>query len=90
MEKHYWMHRISYEWEISYALLDMGYLSIGWSCFDGDLLKQIQDNGEQGFRSFMADIGETSRSRWGLWRFLQFAPGDRIVVPLFDKEFFRC
>lgn len=88
MEKRYWMHRISHEWEVSYTLFNMGYLSIGWRCFAGsDLLQQIQDNGEQGFHAFMADRGETRRSRWGLWRFSQFAPGDRIVVPLSDKAF---
>ena len=26
-----WLHRISYEWDVSRRLLDEGYLSIGWA-----------------------------------------------------------
>lgn len=88
MSKRYWLHRISHEWEIAYALLDQGYLSIGWSKFiDSDILKQIETGGETGFNQFMTVHGETSRSRWNLWYFAKFLPGDIVVVPLFDKEF---
>ena len=31
MANSYWLHRISHEGEAAYALLDEGYLTIGWS-----------------------------------------------------------
>lgn len=34
MERNYWIHRISHIAEISYPLLDVGYLSYGWSDFE--------------------------------------------------------
>ena len=38
----YWLHRISHEREVSYDLLEKGYLTIGWSNFIGtDILKAI-------------------------------------------------
>lgn len=29
--KNYWFHRVCYEWQVAYTLLEKGYLSIGWS-----------------------------------------------------------
>lgn len=88
MERHDWLHRISHEWEVSYSLLEQGYLSIGWRCFlHSDILLRIAEDGEPGFISFMAQQQENSRSRWNLWYFCQFRPGDRVVVPLFDHDF---
>jgi len=91
MEMKYWLHRISYEWEVSYSLFDQGYLSIGWSTFmNTDVLQCIRKDGEQGFNRFMEQHGESSRSRWNLWHFSQFRKNDIVVVPLFDKEFAIC
>lgn len=88
MEKQYWLHRVSHEWEVSYPLLSMGYLSIGWSRFaQTDVLVRIRREGIAGFHAFMAQQQETSRSRWNLWNFASFQRGDTIVVPLYDKEF---
>lgn len=88
MERRYWLHRISHEWEVSYSLLEKGYLSIGWRRFlHSDILAWIAADGEHGFNTFMARQQETGRSRWNLWYFCQFRPGDRVVVPLFDHEF---
>lgn len=88
MAKRYWLHRISHEWELSYSLLDIGYLSIGWRyLLDSDLLERIRTGGESGFNAFMAEWQVTGRSRWNLWRMSQFQPGDIVVVPLFDKSF---
>ena len=88
MSKQYWLHRIAHEWEASYPLLDQGYLTYGWSCFmHTDLVERVRAEGEQGFRHFMEETGETSRSRWSLWNFLQIQRGDLIVVPLFDGMF---
>ena len=50
MVANYWLHRISHEWEVSYALFDMGYLSIGWSAYiNSDILKRIHENGGKRF-----------------------------------------
>lgn len=82
------MHRIAHEWEISYSLLEEGYLAIGWSKFStSGFLKQVSGNDVQSFNNFMAKNNESGRSRWNLWRFSQFKKGDIVVVPMFDKEF---
>lgn len=33
MEKKYYLHRISHEWNVSKKLFDKGYLTVGWSEF---------------------------------------------------------
>lgn len=91
MKRNYFIHRISHEWEISYPLLDMGYLSIGWSSYlDSDILERIETGGESAFNDFMWEKKNTYRSRWNLWYFFQFKEGDYIVIPLFDKKFSIC
>lgn len=79
----YWQHRISHQWEVSYPLFDMGYLSIGWRQYiSNDLLALVDDENK-----FLAEMGEVGRSWRCLLRFLRFQKGDIVVVPLFDKEF---
>ena len=78
----YYLHRISHESDVSYALFEAGYLSIGWSnCREEGrhLISIINDDGA--FDKFMASK-DPSRSRWGLWRFLRLQKGDFVVVPL--------
>lgn len=90
MSQNYWLHRISYLWEITYPLFDKGYLSHGWSyLMNTDILDQIRSGGKTAFNQFMNERNETSRSRWNLWNFSQFEVGDKIVVP-FDREFAVC
>lgn len=36
----YYLHRISYEWDIAYSLLENGLLSIGWS----ELIRILKNN----------------------------------------------
>ncbi len=91
MGKNYFLHRISHEWEVSYPLLDAGYLSIGWSDYHNeDIMRISRDDNLEAFKHFMEMRKNTSRARWGLWYFSQFKPGDFIVVPLFGKEFAVC
>lgn len=88
MSNRYWLHRISHEWSVSYALLNLGYLSIGWSKFtNSGILDIVREDGIKGFNLFMDKNQEASRSRWNLWHFAQYDVGDKIVVPLYDKEF---
>ena len=87
----YWLHRISHEWEISYPLLDMGFLSIGWNCYsNSNILELIINEGLAGFNHFMSGENEGSRSRWGLWYFSQFCVGDIVIVPLYNGELAIC
>ena len=54
MSKKYWLHRVSHEWRISYALLKKGYLTIGWSKFMQEgLLEAVQKGGIRAFEAFM-------------------------------------
>lgn len=85
----YWLHRISHENDISYPLLEKGYLSIGWRMFmHTDVINISRAETTNGFQSLMDahSLGK-SRSRWNLWYFAQFTPGDIVVVPLFDGLF---
>ncbi len=85
----YWLHRISHRMEVSYPLLDRGYLSIGFSDFlknESFLENMISecDNKWQLFEEENRNIwGQTLyRTRYNLWRFLcEFKEGDWVVVP---------
>lgn len=86
----YWLHRISHEWDVSYPLLEKGYLSIGWSCLCHsnilDSMKETVDT--ELFEKIMMENGlQSYRSRWALWYFFSFNIDDYIVVPMFEGEF---
>lgn len=87
----YWLHRISHEWDVSYKLLDKGYISIGWSnVMNTNILECREKNGinTENFEQVMNQGGYGSyRARWSLWYFLSFEVGDYIIVPLFEGEF---
>lgn len=86
----YWLHRISHEWDVSYKLLSMGYLTIGWSAYSNSGIerKVTCSNDTDVFESMMKSFGEQgSRSRWNLWYFCNFRKNDYVVVPLFNGEF---
>ena len=87
----YWLHRITQEWEVSYPLFDMGFLSIGWSnTSSSEILTLAEKRDAEGFSRFMVERYETGRSRWCLWYFSQFEIGDIVVVPLYGGEFAIC
>ena len=90
MANNYWIHRIAHEWEVSYSLLDMGYVSYGWHCYMKYGLEGADSFDEEILNSFFAAQNENSRSRHCLKRFLSIIPGDRIVIPMFDKKFCVC
>lgn len=85
----YWIHRISHEWDVSYKLLSEGYLSIGWSMLaDSKVEKAVENHEKQRFETVMSKCGcQMTRSRWGLWRFLNFSINDFVVVPIFNGKF---
>ena len=87
MDRHYFLHRISYEWEASYALLKNGYLSLGWSNYkNSDVLERARLS-ESAFNDLMSESNNNQRSRWSMWYFAKFEVHDYILVPLFNKEF---
>ena len=81
----YWLHRVSHLANVSYPLLENGYLSIGFSDFcTEDFLNGVRT--ENGW-SYMEDAmrrewGNLPRIRFFLWRFLaEMKKGDWVIVP---------
>ena len=81
----YWLHRIGYLQNVSYPLLEKGYLSIGFSdfCYDDFFenvaIKQNWNYMENDFNEYWGFI---PRQRYNLWRFLaEMSKGDYVVVP---------
>ena len=77
----YWLHRISHEWDVSYKLLSMGYLTIGWSAYSqsGIDSKVTCSSDMDVFESTMKSFGEQgSRSRWNLWYFCNLRKNDYV------------
>lgn len=86
-----WLHRISHCAEVSYPLLQKGYLSIGFSDFIKDekfayhIFQQDISEEEKWGKFEEENIriwGEKYRTRYNLWRFLaKFDVEDLVVVP---------
>lgn len=87
----YWLHRISYQAELSYPLLHKGFLTIGFSDFTTqEFIDEVRNNNWEYFKeSFESEWGKLPRSRWTLWNFLHFNKGDIIIVPSWGT-FFIC
>lgn len=88
MAKQYWLHRISWEQDASYPLIDKGYLSVGFSDFaDEEFIEKVAD-GDWNYldEAFDKEWGERPRTRYTLWRFLaQMKEGDWVVVPSWSE-----
>ncbi|MDR2120208.1 MAG: restriction endonuclease [Tannerella sp.] len=80
-----WLHRISHCAEVSYPLLDEGYLSIGWSDFSKPefIKKSLGENGRNYFnKTIQNEWGNLPRNRYSLWHFIaEMKTGDWVVVP---------
>ena len=89
----YWLHRISYEMNISYPLMEKGYLSIGFSDFCcNDFLEQLVKDDENSWNyfeeQFLKNWGNKPRSRYSLWRFIkEMKKGDWVLVPEWGGTF---
>jgi len=79
----YWLHRISHHAELSYPLLEKGFLSIGWAdCATDKFYLECKENWDQFEKVIEAEYASKPRSRYGLWRFLyEMKPGDFVLVP---------
>jgi hypothetical protein len=87
-----WLHRISHEMEVSYPLLEKGFVTIGFSAILNDktfavdmMNKELTQKDRWGkFEDAYKTTwgGELRRSRFNLWRFItQFKAGDYILIP---------
>jgi hypothetical protein len=67
----YWLHRISYSSNISYPLLEKGYLTIGFSEFcEAEFLEKVSNGDREYFESQFDDTwGNRPKNRYSLWRF---------------------
>ena len=85
MNRNYWIHRISHIAEISYPLLDAGYLSYGWSDFEEDgFIEGVR--GENGWvfleEQILSKWDELPRGRYQLWNFIkEMKSKDWVLVP---------
>jgi predicted Mrr-cat superfamily restriction endonuclease len=80
----YWLHRISLMANVTYPLLEKGYLSTGWSFLsDKEFLeKSSKNDGEYFDKIFKDECGDLPRNRWYLWYFLaEMDKGDIVIVP---------
>jgi hypothetical protein len=87
----YWLHRISHKAELSYPLLNKGFLTIGFSDFTSleFIDKVLADDWSYFDGKFKEKWDNVPRSRHNLWRFLKFCKGDVIIVPSWGN-FFVC
>ncbi|MFW5983084.1 MAG: restriction endonuclease [bacterium] len=87
----YWLHRISHIAELSYPLLDKGFLTIGFSDFTKKefIDKVLEDDWNYFNEQFQEMWGKVPRTRHNLWRFLKFSKGDIVIVPSWGT-FFVC
>ncbi|WP_042399041.1 restriction endonuclease [Clostridium saudiense] len=94
MSERVWLHRISHCKEVSFKLLEMGYLTIGFSDIaKEEFLNEILNNDiyESRIKFFEEEFekiwGPKKRNRYSLWRFIhEFKDNDIVVVP-YSKEF---
>lgn len=87
----YWLHRISHIAELSYPLLDNGYLTIGFSDFTNEeMISKVLANDWDYFNAQFQEMwGNIPRTRYNLWNFLKFEKGDIVIVPSWGT-FFVC
>lgn len=87
----YWLHRISHIAELSYPLLDKGFLTIGFSDFThGEFIDEVLKGDWNYFNGQFQEMwGSVPRTRHNLWRFLNFKKGDVVIVPSWGT-FFAC
>lgn len=75
------LHRISYKADVSWPLLNAGYLSIGWSDFVNDETdRYVRERDFPSFQKFVL-ANATGKNRNCLLRFVQLKKGDWVVVP---------
>lgn len=79
----YWIHRISHVAELSYPLLNKGYLTIGFSDFiSEETIEKVRSEGQDYIDSiFQEKWGKKPKTRFSLLNFLKISKGDMVIVP---------
>ena len=84
-QKNYWMHRISYDWDLKKKFLDEnGLLLTAWaSVSTEEFLNNVYGTDKQTFDEvYKKLVGELPRNRFFLYMFLnEFKKGDYVLVP---------
>lgn len=84
LEKKYWLHRISHHENVSYPLIEEGYMTTGWSHFSKHgFIESIKEK-DSGWINFEEELAEwgNPRNRYNLWRFVvEMKKGDWVIVP---------
>lgn len=85
----YWIHRISHIAELSYPLLEKGYLTIGFSDFtQTEIIECVSKNNWGEFNDYFQEYwGTVPRTRHNLWNFLKMSKGDTVIVPSWGTYF---
>ena len=84
----YYLHRISYEREVSYPLLDNGLLSIGWSDFSNRefIDKTRLESMPYLDKCFQKEWNYKPKNRYCLYRFIaEMDKGDIVIVPKYQS-----
>jgi hypothetical protein len=78
-----WLHSISHCAEVSYPLLEKGYLSIGWSDFSTpEFVRQSCEKNGGTYFDDTIQSGHLPRNRYALWYFItEMEKGDWVIVP---------
>ena len=78
-----WLHRISHCSEVSYKLLEKGYISIGFSAVSNEeFMNNTISGDEKFFNNKYEEIWGKKKTRFSLWRFLnEFKQGDLVLIP---------
>lgn len=79
----YWLHRISHHQELSYPLLEKGYLTIGFSDLIGtNVIEYVDKQDWNSFdNAFIKKWGTVPRDRYYLINFLNMRKDDIVIVP---------
>ncbi len=83
-----YLHRISYEREVSYPLLDNGLLSIGWSDFSNrEFIDKTRLEGIPYLdKCFQKEWNYKPKNRYCLYRFIaEMDKGDIVIVPKYQS-----
>lgn len=80
----YWLHRISYFANVSYPLLDKGFLTIGFSDFiNTNIINDVLEENFQNVEKLFQEKWGNSRPRirYNLYNFFNMKKGDIVIVP---------
>lgn len=83
-QNQYWLHRISHEWDVSQTMLDMGYLTIGWSVLSNTGIEDKANCSLAEFKNAQKELlAGFDKQASTLHNFFNFKENDYVVVPFY-------